>query len=83
MKITLLIIQSFQEHQLNSRIFPVFPGDISNSRRFPVVVDTLRERMHKCTRYEDHGPNENKQQWRQLAGPGFPGKWQPKWCMCC
>jgi len=37
----------FQEHQQNSRRFPVFPGRISNSRRFPVfpvfpgVVDTL------------------------------------------
>jgi len=37
----------FQEHQQNSRRFPVFPGGISNSRRFPVfpvfpgVVDTL------------------------------------------
>ena len=32
----------FQEHQLNSpRRFPVFRGVISNSRRFPGVVDTL------------------------------------------
>jgi len=40
----LLIIQIFQEHQLNSRTFPAFPGGISNSRRFPVVpgdVDIL------------------------------------------
>jgi len=27
----------FQEHQLNFRRFPVFPGAISNSRRFPGV----------------------------------------------
>jgi len=32
----------FQEHQLNSTRFPLFPGAISNSRRFPgVVEDTL------------------------------------------
>jgi len=37
----------FQEHQQKYRRFPVFPGGISNSRRFPVfpvfpgVVDTL------------------------------------------
>jgi len=34
----------FQQHQLNSRRFPVFPGEISNFRRFPGfpgVVDTL------------------------------------------
>jgi len=31
----------FQEHQLNSRRFPVFPGGISNSMRFPGVADTL------------------------------------------
>jgi len=35
--------KAFQEHQLNSRRFPVFPGAISNSRRFPGVVDTLSE----------------------------------------
>jgi len=29
----------FQEHLLNSGRFPVFPGAISNSRRFPGVVD--------------------------------------------
>jgi len=48
-KITLLNAdyKFFQEHQQKSRRFPVFPGGISNSRKFPVfpvfpgVVDTL------------------------------------------
>ena len=31
----------FQEHQLNSVRFPVFPEAISNSGRFPGVVNTL------------------------------------------
>ena len=31
----------FQEHQPNSRRFPVFPGAISNSWRFPGAVGTL------------------------------------------
>ena len=30
----------FQDHQQNSRRLPVFPGTISNSRRFPGVADT-------------------------------------------
>ena len=31
----------FQEHQLNSTRFPLFPGAISHSRRFPGVVEAL------------------------------------------
>jgi len=33
--------KNFQEEQLNSRRIPVFPEGISNSSRFPEVVDTL------------------------------------------
>ena len=33
----------FRRHQLNSRRLPVFPGAISNSRRFPGVVDTRQK----------------------------------------
>jgi len=49
-KLLLLFVQIFQEHQLNSTIFPVFPGGISNSWRFPVVpgvVDTLPYMQYK------------------------------------
>jgi len=35
-KITLRIIKFFQEHQLNSRRFSVFPGAISNSVPTPI-----------------------------------------------
>jgi len=34
------VYKIFQEHQVNSRRFPVFPGAISNSRRCPGVVYT-------------------------------------------
>jgi len=37
----LLIIQTFQQHQLHSRRHRVFPGAISNRRKFLGVVDTL------------------------------------------
>jgi len=30
----------FQKHQVNSRRLPVFPGTISNARKFPGLVDT-------------------------------------------
>jgi len=42
-----LLYKNFQEDQLNSRRFPVFPEGFSNSSRFPVfqgfpeVADTL------------------------------------------
>jgi len=36
-----LLYKNFQEQQINSRRFPVFPEGISNSSRFPQVVDTL------------------------------------------
>jgi len=41
----------FREHQLNCRRFPVFQGAISNSRRFPGVVDTLQQQAmaHRTT----------------------------------
>jgi len=40
----MISVKNFQENQLNSSRFPLFPGGIKNSRRFPVfqeVVDTL------------------------------------------
>jgi len=43
-----LLCKNFQEEQLNSRIFPVFPEGIANSSRFAVfseVVDTLSDRQ--------------------------------------
>ena len=54
----LLVINFFQDHQQNSRRFPVFPGGISNSKRFPVfpvlpgVVDTLLEHWCKHTHWQ-------------------------------
>jgi len=42
-----LLYKNFQEEQLNSKRFPVFPEGISNSCRFqvfPEVVDTLYRR---------------------------------------
>jgi len=59
----LRIIQIFQEHQLNLRTFPVFPGDILNSSRFsvvPEVVDTLLPKRP--------GP----------PGTGSPREWGPR-----
>ena len=39
----------FQVHQLNSRRFAVFPGAISNSRRFPEVPGVVDTHTHTHT----------------------------------
>jgi len=71
----------FQVHQLNSRRFSVFPGAISNSRRFPGVVDTHTHPFNSplsrttwVSRYQKGKTNlditearDSEWQWHQLG----------------
>jgi len=71
----------FQVHQLNSRRFPVFPAAISNSRRFPGVVDTHTHPFNSplsrttwVSRYQKGKTNldftearDSEWQWHQLG----------------